>query len=110
VTQETLSDSEEVQARNAPKTFNPETNARVRDMILEAVQAHPGIGYSAIRYWIKEHKRFTLENVGGRCRELAREEKPARARIEYDGKGHVHVYLVEESQRWRRKTEEIKQK
>ena len=81
-----------------PKTFNPETNARVRDMIVEAVKTHPGISYAGIRHWIKEHKRFTLENVGGRCRELAREENPPRARIEYDKKGHAHVYPVKEAE------------
>jgi hypothetical protein len=76
-------------------SFNPEVNARCRAYVLQAVNAQEGMTYVEIREWIRMHKRFIMENVGARVRELARELKPPLVRIEYDGKGQVHVFIVE---------------
>ena len=54
-----------------------------------------GPTYIDIRAWIREHKRFEMENVGARVRELARSIKPTIVRIEYDSSGRVHVYPIE---------------
>lgn len=70
--------------------------SRCRAYVLQAVNAKPGIGYKEIREWIQEHKRFTMENVGARVRELAREVKPAMVKIQYDEHGNARVYLAEE--------------
>jgi len=66
--------------------------ARCRAYILQAVNANPGMTYIEIREWIKAHKRFIMENVDARVRELAREMKPPYVTIEYDASGRVHVY------------------
>lgn len=69
--------------------------ARCRAYVLQAVNAEPGMTYIEIRKWIEEHKRFVMENVGARVRELAREIKPAMVKIVYDEHGKAHVYLIE---------------
>ena len=76
-------------------TFDPATNARCRALVLQAINAKPGMTYPEIRDWIRENRRFVMEDVGRRVRELARESKPAYARIEQDENGRVHVYPTE---------------
>lgn len=60
--------------------------------MLQAIHALDGPTYVEIRAWIREHKRFEMENVGARVRELARVESPPLAIIKYDGSGKVHVF------------------
>ena len=69
--------------------------ARCRAYVLQAVTANPGMTYIEIRIWIEEHRRFIMEDVGRRVRELARDLKPAFVMICYDGGGHAHVYPKE---------------
>ena len=76
-------------------SFNPEVNARCRALVLQAVNAKPGMTYVEIREWIMMNKRFHMENVGARVRELARELKIPYVAIKYDGKHRAHVYPVE---------------
>ena len=69
--------------------------ARCRAYVLQAVTANPGMTYIEIREWIREHKRFIMEDIGRRVRELARDLNPAFVEIRYDGGGHAHVYPKE---------------
>lgn len=66
--------------------------ARSRAHILQAIHDNPGMTYMEIRMWIHERKRYWMENVGARCRELY---ELGYARRETDGTGHVHVYPEE---------------
>ncbi len=77
-----------------PKSFNPATNARMRAIIIEAVDnLPPGSTYTKIREWVRENKRFEMENVGARVRELATDPKFTHfLKILYDKKGGAHVY------------------
>jgi len=43
--------------------------------------------YMEIRSWIKINLGYEMENVGARCRELARDMNPAQITIEYDSYG-----------------------
>jgi hypothetical protein len=72
-----------------------ESFARCRAYVLQAIHALDGPTYIEIRQWIRENKRFEMENVGARVRELAREIKPPMAIIKYDGSGKVHVFPIE---------------
>ena len=47
--------------------------------------------YMEIRSWIKINLGYEMENVGARCRELAREISPPQIVIEYDGYGWAWV-------------------
>jgi len=76
-------------------TFDPATNARCRALILQAIHNQPGMTYPEIRDWIRLNKHFTMEDVGRRVRELAREITPPHARIMQDKNGRVHVYPTE---------------
>ena len=44
-----------------------------------------------IRSWIKINYGYEMENVGARCRELARDLNPAKIVIEYDSYGWAWV-------------------
>jgi len=66
--------------------------SRCRAYVLQAIHALEGPTYIEIRQWIRENKRFEMENVGARVRELARTVSPPMAVIKYDGSGKVHVY------------------
>ncbi len=81
-------------------TFNPETNARMRAIILQAVNAKQGMTYVEIRDWIRQNKRFEMENVGARVRELAHDKKFIHyVRTEQDKKtGHIRVYPLTEQE------------
>jgi len=91
----TVASSDVTQEKTALITsFNPEANARCRAYVLQAVNTKPGMTYTQIREWIMENKRFHMENVGARVRELARELKIPYVTIEYDEKHTVHVYPI----------------
>ena len=47
--------------------------------------------YMEIRSWIKINLGYEMENVGARCRELARDLNPAKIVIEYDSYGWAWV-------------------
>lgn len=47
--------------------------------------------YMEIRSWIKINLGYEMENVGARCRELARDIQPAEIVIDYDVDGWVWV-------------------
>jgi len=47
--------------------------------------------YMEIRCWIKINLGYEMENVGARCRELARDLNPAKIVIEYDSYGWAWV-------------------
>jgi hypothetical protein len=96
---ETISEFEK-SVPNRPKTVfekRAEMFPRCRAYVLQAVNANPGMGYIEIRQWIQEHLRFTMENVGARVRELAREIQPSMVTIEYDRNGNAHVYPIKET-------------
>ena len=63
-----------------------------------------GPTYIEIRNWIEVHKRFIMENVGGRCRSLARDKRPPWLEIEYDSNRRVHVYPKQEE--WKGRTKQ----
>ena len=44
-----------------------------------------------IRCWIKINLGYEMENVGARCRELARDLNPSKIVIEYDSYGWAWV-------------------
>ena len=78
-----------------PRSFDPARNARMRAIVVEAVDAVPGATYVQIREWIRENKRFEMENVGARVRELATDKKYTHfCFIRYDSKGKAHVYPI----------------
>ena len=81
-----LTQSEQAQARYA----------RHRAIILQAINNQPGMTYTQIRNWIEANKHFTMEEIGRRVRELAREIEPRLAIIQYDENGRVRVYPTEE--------------
>lgn len=66
-----------------------------RALILQAVNKQPGMMYKEIRKWIENEKDVLIENVGARCRELARELNPPLATITYDERGNAHVYPID---------------
>jgi len=51
-----------------------------------------GPTYVEIRLWIREHKRYEMENVGARCRELY---SLGWMRKETEDSGRVHVFPCE---------------
>ena len=77
--------------------------AKARQDVLRAVReirrnklSNPNITekrvcYMEIRNWIKLNLGYEMENVGARCRELARDLNPAQIVIEYDGYGWAWV-------------------
>ena len=77
--------------------------AKARDDVLRAVReirrnklSNPHIMekrvcYMEIRCWIKINLGYEMENVGARCRELARDLNPAKIVIEYDSYGWAWV-------------------
>ena len=82
--------------RKPPRSFDPARNARMRTIIIDAVDAVPGATYKQIRQWIREEKRFEMENVGARVRELATDPKFTHfCRIQYDKRGRAHVYPLD---------------
>ena len=77
--------------------------AKARQDVLTAVReirrnklANPHITekrvcYMEIRSWIKINLGYEMENVGARCRELARDMNPPQITIEYDRYGWAWV-------------------
>jgi len=77
--------------------------AKARDNVLTAIReirrnklSNPNITekrvcYMEIRSWIKINLGYEMENVGARCRELARDMNPAKIVIEYDSYGWAWV-------------------
>jgi hypothetical protein len=80
-----------------------EKYAHARNDVLEAIRtirrnklqnphiAEKRVCYMEIRCWIKIHKGYEMENVGARCRELARDSNPSAITIEYDESGWAWV-------------------
>lgn len=69
--------------------------AHCRAVVLQAIHAQPGMTYTDIREWINEHKRFRMESVGRRCREI-RDSGYVELRTEGDNRVHVYPAKTEE--------------
>jgi len=88
---------------NESRDFQLDRYNRAREDVLEAIRTiyraklmnphvrEKGVTYLEIRNWIKIHKRYDMENVGARCRELARDFNPPLILIQYNDREHALV-------------------